>query len=104
MFIYLSYKATRNNCVFTLCDIIYLEYLLEMERKKENPKRCTICGRWFLKTDARCTKYCGEICIDDPKGRKCRVIGNMNGRDEREKAADHPLIVRVPDKLLPVML
>ncbi|MBR5109890.1 MAG: hypothetical protein IK099_06815 [Clostridia bacterium] len=57
------------------------------------PKRCAICGRWFLTTDARRTKYCGEICIDDPKGRKCRVIGNMNGRDEREKAADHPLIV-----------
>ncbi|MBQ9263464.1 MAG: hypothetical protein IJ189_04550 [Clostridia bacterium] len=57
------------------------------------PRRCAICGRWFLTTDARHTKYCGEICIDDPKGRKCRVIGNMNGREEREKAADHPLII-----------
>jgi len=57
------------------------------------PKRCAICSRWFLTTDARHTKYCGEICIDDPKGRKCRVIGNMNGRTEREKAADHPLII-----------
>ena len=57
------------------------------------PKRCAICGRWFLTTDARHTKYCGEICVTDPKGRKCRVIGNMNGREEREKAADHPLII-----------
>ena len=57
------------------------------------PRRCAICGRWFLTTDARHTKYCGEICIDDPKSRKCRVIGNMNGRTEREKAADHPLII-----------
>ena len=57
------------------------------------PKRCAICGRWFLTTDARRTKYCGEICVTDPKGRKCRVIGNMNGREEREKAANHPLIV-----------
>ena len=57
------------------------------------PRRCAICGRWFLTTDARHTKYCGEICVDDPKGRKCRVIGNMNGRTEREKAADHPLII-----------
>ena len=57
------------------------------------PKRCAICGRWFLTTDARRTKYCGEICVTDPKGRKCRVIGNMNGRAERELAADHPLIV-----------
>lgn len=57
------------------------------------PKRCAICGRWFLTTDARRTKYCGEICVTDPKGRKCRVIGNMNGRAERESATDHPLIV-----------
>ena len=57
------------------------------------PKRCAICGRWFLTIDARRTKYCGEICIDDPKSRKCRVIGNMNGRAERELAVDHPLII-----------
>ena len=57
------------------------------------PKRCAICGQWFLTTDARRTKYCGNIYIDDPKGRKCRVIGNMNGRAERELAADHPLII-----------
>ena len=57
------------------------------------PKRCAICGRWFLTTDARHTKYCGEICPTDPKGRKCRVIGNMGGRTQRELAADHPLNV-----------
>lgn len=55
------------------------------------PKRCAICGRWFLTTDARRTKYCNDICPTDPKGRKCRVIGNMRGRAERELAADHPL-------------
>ena len=57
------------------------------------PRRCAICGQWFLTTDARRTKYCGNICITDPKGRKCRVIGNMNGRAARELAADHPLII-----------
>lgn len=57
------------------------------------PKRCAICGRWFLTIDARHTKYCSEICPDDPKGRKCRVIGNMQGRAARELAADHPLNV-----------
>ena len=57
------------------------------------PRRCAICGQWFLTTDARHTKYCGNICITDPKGRKCRVIGNMNGRAARELAADHPLII-----------
>lgn len=57
------------------------------------PRRCAICGQWFLTTDARRTKYCGNICITDPKGRKCRVIGNMNERAARELAADHPLII-----------
>ena len=57
------------------------------------PRRCAICGQWFLTTDARHTKYCGNIYVTDPKGRKCRVIGNMKGRAEREKAADHPLII-----------
>lgn len=55
------------------------------------PKRCAVCGRWFLTTDARRTKYCNDICPTDSKGRKCRVIGNMRGRAERELAADHPL-------------
>ena len=55
------------------------------------PKRCAICGRWFLTTDARHTKYCSEICPTDPLGRKCRVVGNLQGRAARELAADHPL-------------
>lgn len=55
------------------------------------PKRCANCGRWFLTTDARHTKYCGEVCPDDPKGRTCRQIAAMKGRDARELADDHPL-------------
>lgn len=57
------------------------------------PKRCGICGRWFLTTDARRTKYCNGICPTDLLGRKCRVIGNMQGREARELAEDHPLNV-----------
>lgn len=55
------------------------------------PKRCAICGRWFLTTDARHTKYCSGICPTDAQGRKCRVIGNLRGRAARELATDHPL-------------
>ena len=32
------------------------------------PKRCPICKRWFLTTDARHTKYCGNVCPGDPHG------------------------------------
>ena len=46
------------------------------------PRQCPICGRWFLTTDARRTKYWR---------RTCRQIGNLRGRAQRELAADHPI-------------
>lgn len=55
------------------------------------PRKCPICGKWFLTTDARHTKYCGEPAPNDPKGRTCRQIGNLKGREQRELAADHPI-------------
>ena len=57
------------------------------------PKRCGICNRWFLTTDARHTKYCGNVCPDDPKGRTCRQIAALRGKEERENADDHPVKV-----------
>lgn len=55
------------------------------------PKRCGNCGQWFLTTDARHTKYCGNVCPDDPKHRTCRQIAALKGREYRELADDHPL-------------
>lgn len=55
------------------------------------PRKCPICGRWFLTTDARPTKYCGGLTPGDSRGRTCRQIGNLRGREQRELAADHPL-------------
>ena len=55
------------------------------------PRKCPICGRWFLTTDARHTKYCGGFAPGDPKGRTCRQLGNLQGREKRELADDHPL-------------
>ena len=55
------------------------------------PKKCPICGRWFLTLDARRTKYCGGLAPEDARGRTCRQIGNLKGREQRELAADHPL-------------
>ena len=55
------------------------------------PKRCGICGRWFLTTNARKTKYCTDICPDDPAGRKCKAIASRLGRVARERAEDHQL-------------
>ena len=55
------------------------------------PKKCRICGKWFLTTNARHTKYCGGYAPGDKLYRTCRQIGNLKGREQRELADDHPL-------------
>ena len=55
------------------------------------PRKCPICGKWFLTTDARQTKYCGGLAPGDKRGRTCRQIGNLKGREQRELADDHPI-------------
>ena len=55
------------------------------------PKRCRICGKWFLTVNARHTKYCGGLAPNDKRGRTCRQLGNLKGRESRELASDHPL-------------
>ena len=55
------------------------------------PKRCRICGKWFLTTNARHTKYCGGFAPNDKYHRTCRQIGNLKGREQRELADDHPI-------------
>lgn len=55
------------------------------------PRKCPICGKWFLTTDARQTKYCGGLTPGDKRGRTCRQIGNLKGREQRELADDHPI-------------
>ena len=55
------------------------------------PKKCRICGKWFLTTNARPSKYCGGYAPGDKLHRTCRQIGNLKGREQRELADDHPL-------------
>ena len=55
------------------------------------PKKCPICGRWFLTTNARHTKYCGNPTPGDKLGRTCRQLGNLKGREQRELADNHPI-------------
>ena len=56
------------------------------------PKKCKICGKWFLTTNARHTKYCGGYAPGDKLHRTCRQIGNLKGREQWELADDHPVI------------
>lgn len=45
------------------------------------PRKCAVCGKWFLTTDARHTKYCSGYAPNDKRGRTCRQVGNLRGRE-----------------------
>lgn len=55
------------------------------------PRKCAVCGKWFLTTDARYAKYCDGLTPGDKRGRTCRQVGNLRGQEQRELAADHPI-------------
>ena len=55
------------------------------------PRKCPVCGRWFLTTDARLTKYCDGIAPGNSKGLTCRQVASWRNRKDRELAADHPV-------------
>lgn len=54
------------------------------------PRKCANCGRWFLTTNARPTKYCNGINPTDQYHRTCRQLASQLGSEARECAADHP--------------
>lgn len=58
------------------------------------PKRCPICKRFFLTTNARRQKYCTGYAPEEYGGLTCVQVGNRMGREKREKAANHPAIVQ----------
>ena len=58
------------------------------------PKRCPICKRFFLTTNARRQKYCTGYAPEEYGGLTCVQVGNRMGREEREKAANRPAIVQ----------
>ena len=57
------------------------------------PKRCPICTRFFLTTNARRQKYCTGYAPEEYGGLTCVQVGNRMGREARELAENHPVIV-----------
>ena len=57
------------------------------------PKRCPICKKFFLTTNARRQKYCTGYAPEEYCGLTCVQVGNRMGREAREKAENHPVIV-----------
>lgn len=58
------------------------------------PKRCPICQKFFLTTNARRQKYCTGYAPEEYGGMTCVQVGNRMGREEREKAENRPAIVQ----------
>ena len=57
------------------------------------PKRCPICKKFFLTTNARRQKYCTGFAPEEYDGLTCTAVGNMMGRKHRELAENDPTIV-----------
>lgn len=58
------------------------------------PKRCPICNRFFLTTNARRQKYCTGYAPEEYGGLTCVQVGNRMGREAREKAENRPAIIQ----------
>ncbi len=58
------------------------------------PKRCPICNRFFLTTNARRQIYCDGYAPEEYGGITCRQVGNQMGRGARELAENNPVLVR----------
>ena len=57
------------------------------------PKRCPICRKFFLTTNARRQKYCSGYAPEEYDGLTCTKVGNMMGRKYRELAENDPITV-----------
>lgn len=57
------------------------------------PKRCPICKRFFLTTNARRQVYCDGYAPEEYGDISCRQVGNRLGRTEREQAQNNPILI-----------
>ena len=57
------------------------------------PRRCPICQKFFLTTNARRQKYCLGYAPEEYDGLTCTKVGNMMGRKYRELAENDPITV-----------
>ena len=58
------------------------------------PKRCPICRKFFLTTNARRQKYCTGYAPEEYGRLTCVKVGNRMGREAREQAAANPITVQ----------
>ena len=57
------------------------------------PRRCPICQKFFLTTNARRQKYCTGIAPEAYGGLTCAMVAKQMGRAYRELAENDPILV-----------
>jgi hypothetical protein len=57
------------------------------------PKRCPICQKFFLTTNARRQKYCTGYAPEEYGDLTCQQVGAELGRAKREKAENNPVMI-----------
>ena len=58
------------------------------------PRKCEICGKYYLKTDSRPQRYCSGLSGIEGRNHKvltCRAAGKRRG--EKERAANDPILI-----------
>ena len=58
------------------------------------PKKCEICGKYYLKTDSRPQRYCSGLSGITGRNHRvltCRAVGKRRG--EKERAANDPILI-----------
>ena len=99
---YISKKKNRRSKYATILKRMYFKRyesfiitdLYEGLHHGHYPKRCEICGRYFLMTTAHKTRYCDGYANELYRGKKitCRNLAAL--RKKKEHPEDNPIIIR----------
>jgi len=86
-----SVNITARRMIFTrFLDFLTADFF-EGIHNGHYPRKCQICGKYFLRQDARNQQYCDGFDPNDSKNRSCRMIAADRTRKARSLAVDHPI-------------
>lgn len=89
-----QYRSGENGLVrrmhYASFPSMFRSDLFEALTVSNAPKRCPICEKFFLTTNARRTKYCSGLAPNDPEKRTCVQVAARLGREHRELAENNP--------------
>ena len=94
-------KSSRSNTVTVARRMYFRDYgsfitadFFEGLHYGHYPRKCEICGRYFLMTTARNTKYCNGYANELYRGKKITCRNLAARRKKKEHPEDNPVIIR----------